>query len=858
MRELHRVLIVAFVILAGLAGAADSHAVDFGPATAYPVGTNPVGAVAGDFNGDGKPDIAVLNAGSNNVSVLLNNGDGTFQPARTFDAGNSMNAIFVGDFNGDGKLDLALFLQGNAATAANGEIRILLGNGDGTFQPGVVTTLTASAIHVEVGDFNGDKKADLVLANDDPTTLAITLEFLAGKGDGTFQSAQQIPAPGFDGIALAVADFNKDGKPDLALSMSGGVQVLLGQGNGTFQSGGTATITYSLDGIQTADLNGDGKTDLFVNSHNSITISFPCINPFHHGTCYETKTTDYQELFRGQGNGTFSGGVVDASSGPASAFADFNGDGKLDAVISGSTISLGRGDGTFTPSVFSSSTSVTLAADLTSDKLSDLVSLDSANNNIVVQLNTSPSSGADVALVEAGATPEPVGVGQQLGYSVDVLNEGPQDATAVTFTDTLPSNVTFVSASATQGACVQANLVVTCNLGALASGNDSDISIIVIPNAVGTMTNSMEVTANETDPVPANNSATQSSTVVPVYTLTVTKTGSGSGTVVNFVLHGFGPINCGSICSAELLSGRTINLVATAAAGDSFVGWGGACSGTGACLVTMTSDLSVTAEFDVKPTLTVQFAGGGTGTVKTSDGSLSCTNTDATCSAQYAPGTVVSLTAQATSASGFTSWSGACTGTDPAQCSITLNADATVTATFTLPADFSVHSASTSVSMSRGGQTTEMLSFAAQGGFSGSLALACSVAGPSPLLTCGLSPTSVTVGANPASSTLTITAPAQAANFIPMLPRHPLRALPAVWLTLSTVTLIGLGLLSGSINPRRRKLQLAVGLLLLGLQAGCGAGGAGTTGPSPQTYTVTVTATSGAFHHSTSVSVTVH
>lgn len=857
MRKVHRVWTVASVLLAGLIGAANSRAVDFGPATAYPVGTNPVGAVAGDFNGDGKPDIAVLNAGSNNVSVLLNNGDGTFQPARNFDAGNSMNAIFVGDFNGDGKLDLALFLQGNAATAANGEIRILLGNGDGTFQPAVVTALTVGAMTLEVGDFNGDKKTDLILANDDPTTLAITLEFLAGKGDGTFQAAQQIPAPGFDGIALAVADFNKDGKPDLAFSMGGSVQILLGQGNGTFHSGGTATITYTLDGIQTADLNGDGKTDLFVNSHNSIVITVPCFNPFHHGTCQETITTDYEERFLGQGDGTFATGAVEAS-GPVDAFADFNGDGKLDAVISGSAICLGRGDGTFTPSVFSSSIGVTLAVDLTNDKLADLVSLDSANNNVVVQLNTSPSSGADVALLEAGATPEPVGIGQQLGYSVDVLNEGPQAATAVTFTDTLPSNVTFVSASASQGTCVQANLVVTCNLGALASGTDSDISIIVIPNAAATITNSMDVTANETDSVPANNSATQSSTVVPVYTLTVAKTGNGTGTVRNFVFNGPSTIDCGTKCSAQLLSGRTINLIATAGAGDSFVGWGGACSGTTPCLVTMTSDQSVTAEFDVKPTLTVQFAGGGAGIVKAGDGSLSCTNTDATCSAQYAPGAMVSLTAQATNESGFTSWSGACTGTDPAQCAITLKADATVTATFTLPADFTVHSASTSLSVSRGGQTTEMLSFAAQGGFSGSLALACSVSGPSPLLACGLSPTSVTVGANSASSVLTIMAPSQAANFIPILPRHLFRALPAVWLTLPMVALIGLGLLSGTIDPRRRKLQLALGLLLLGLQAGCGAGGTGATSPSPQAYTVTVTATSGAFHHSTSVSVTVN
>jgi uncharacterized repeat protein (TIGR01451 family) len=852
MHKIRRFFTVASVVLAGLISATNSRAVDFGPATAYPVGANPIGAVVGDFNGDGKPDIAVLNADSNNVSILLNNGDGTFQPAKNFDVGNSMTAIFVGDFNGDGKLDLALFLPGNPAVASDGEVRILLGNGDGSFQTPVVTTLTTGANEIAPGDFNGDKKADLILVNTDPVTSAITLNFLAGKGDGTFQVAQQIQAHGFDAVALAVADFNRDGKLDLAFSMGGSVQIVLGQGNGTFQSGVTVSVesTFSVDRIQTPDLNDDGKTDLFVDSNALVDI--PC-TIFHHPPC--RATIHHQERFPGQGDGTFASGLVDNSLGSVVIFADFNGDGKLDAFVSASGINLGRGDGTFTPSVFSLSTLVTAATDLNNDKLADLVSLDSANNNVVVQLNSSPSSGADLALPQASASSEPVGLAQQLTYSADVLNEGPKDATGVTFSDTLPNGVNFVSATASHGTCVQSNLTVTCNVGALASGTDSVISIVVVPTAVGTITNSMNVTANETDPVPANNSATQSSTVVPVYTLTVTKTGSGSGTVRNTGLPPGRVISCGATCSAQLLSGRTIGLLATADAGDSFVSWGGACSGT-LCTVTMTSDKSVTATFDVNPMLTVKFAGGGAGIIRASDGSLSCTNTDATCSMVYGPGTVVSLTAQALNASGFTSWSGACTGTDPAQCSITLNADATVTATFTPPADFTVNSTTASLSMNSGGHATEMLSFAAQGGFSGSIALACSVTGPSPLLTCGLSPASVTVGSNSASSTLTITAPAQAADLPPVPPGDSTGALPAAWMPLPSVALIGFALLSGVSNKRRRKLQLMLGLLVLGLLAACGGGGTGA--PGPQAYTVTVTATSGAFHHSTTVSVTVN
>src|SRR6185437_29182 len=87
-----------------------SFAVEFLPATGYAVGSSPQSVVVGDFNGDGKVDLAVLNTGSNNVSILLGNGDGTFQAAKNFDAGDNPSGIFVRDFNGDGKLDLAVFM----------------------------------------------------------------------------------------------------------------------------------------------------------------------------------------------------------------------------------------------------------------------------------------------------------------------------------------------------------------------------------------------------------------------------------------------------------------------------------------------------------------------------------------------------------------------------------------------------------------------------------------------------------------------------------------------------------------------------------------------------------------------------
>src|ERR1700752_1077751 len=219
-------MVIGIVALLGIPLRAS--ATEFAAAKSYPVGTNPSGVVVADFNGDGKPDIAVVNSGSNNVSILLGNADGTFQAAKNFDAGNSMNAIFAADFNGDGKQDLALFVPGSSTNSTNGEVRILLGNGDGTFQAAVATTLTVAAAVLNVGDFNGDKKADLVLSSVDPNTESVTVEVLLGKGDGTFQPAKQIATSDLKAPAFTVADFNRDGKLDLAVVISGAVQVLLG------------------------------------------------------------------------------------------------------------------------------------------------------------------------------------------------------------------------------------------------------------------------------------------------------------------------------------------------------------------------------------------------------------------------------------------------------------------------------------------------------------------------------------------------------------------------------------------------------------------------------------------------------
>jgi len=244
---------------------------------------------------------------------------------------------------------------------------------------------------------------------------------------------------------------------------------------------------------------------------------------------------------------------------------------------------------------------------------------------------------------------------------------------------------------------------------------------------------------------------------------------------------------------------------------------------------------------------------GGSGTVTSNPAGIDCT---ASCAASFAAGTAVSLTAAPASGSIFSGWGTNCTGTGA--CNVTMTSDEFVTATFNL-IDFSITPTSASLTVPRGGQTSDVITMAPQNGnFASAIQLSCAVTGPTPLATCSLSPTSVTPGANSATSTLTVTAPTQSAELIPSGEPQVSRPLYAVFLSIS-LALIGFGLLSGKLEPRRRQLWLACGLLvgLVALQNGCGGGGSSPPPPPTLNYTVTVTATSGAIQHTTQVAVTV-
>ena len=298
---------------------------------AGPVATSSNGIqIAGDYNGDGALDLAIVNPGYHSVSVILGNRDGTFLSPQSFAVGNRPAAIVNGDFNVDGKLDLAI------TNSADNTVTILFGVGDGTFAAGGTYATGVNPQGITTADFNGDGFLDLAVVNNGGSTVGVFLSV----GGGTFGTQVIYPVGrGHSTDGIATGDFNGDGKVDLAVvnNSEGTVSALMGVGDGTFLGQKVFAVGNSkktTGGVATGDFNGDGKSDIAVVNSDDATVSVLLASPT---TVFHPQIAFAVQDFTG------SGGI---------AIADFDADGSLDlAVVNPGTQSvsvlLGRGNGAF-------------------------------------------------------------------------------------------------------------------------------------------------------------------------------------------------------------------------------------------------------------------------------------------------------------------------------------------------------------------------------------------------------------------------------------------------------------------------------------------------------------------------------
>jgi hypothetical protein len=782
-----------------------------------------------DFNGDGIPDLVIL--GNDTISLLLGNGDGTFTAAPSPSA-DLPGAIAVGDFNGDGIPDLAV-----APAFDEGNSEVLLGNGDGTFTNAGGSfgngngTVTSDSL--AVGDFNGDGKLDLVEActsiNEQPCNLLL---ILFGNGDGTFMPSSGttlafFPLAFFGAQSMAVGDFNGDGEPDLAVTNSGanGVNVLLNRNGGLSAVPASPATGASPTSIAAADFNGDGKLDLAVANSGSNNVT----------------------ILLGNGDGTFTAAASPATGKAPNSLAvgDFNGDGIPDLAVANAgsgnvTILLGNGDGTFTAAASTAAdtgSTTVAAADFNGDGKEDLVVANSGDSSATALLAESALTIATVNNIS------PAGVGTRLVkaiYSGDVNYGGSTSADVSLIVAPPGLTLSGTQVSVVAGATGASTLTITPTNGF--SG-----TVTLACDGGGYPGSASDLpTCSSIPPVTISGNA-------PVTTTLRIQTQPGT-TPAQYMEY----VN--AVDSRGVAMANTTVAVTVTAPAPSF-------ALTNTTVSIATPGVSGTSTLTITPTNGFS----GTVTIKCDGGSSPVGATDMpTCSS--IPPVTISGNAPATTTLSIQTQP----GTTPGQYMEYVKAvdsrgvamaNTTVAVTVTPPGP-SFALTNTAVSIATPGVSgTSMITISPSGGFTGSVALSCTVTGPATavdLPTCSVAAPPAITGITGVSATLTVNTTAannssNATDHTATL-HNPLKRI---------FTLGGGGVLSAflvfglSIGRRRAKtlLSLLLFMAITGAAIGCG-GTAAATPANPGTtagnYTVTVTGVSGAITQTTTVALVVN
>jgi hypothetical protein len=350
----------------------------------FPVGdVLPFSLAAGDFNGDGIPDVAVTSSAPGAIQILLGNGDGTFRQGASYSTAFGFY-VATASLRHNGILDLVI------GVAGEDYVNVMLGNGDGTFQPPVSYPTTAGSKMLTLGDFTGDGNIDVLNLEwtNSQGIVCNCIEVLPGNGDGTFGAPITTYITNTTGGAIATGDFNNDGTLDVVIAGAFGstyqIDILLGNGDGTFTDDGYYLLIGSgpvATGYFTSDKT---KVDLAVANGGGVGVLL------------------------GNGDGTFQPPVYyDTAPVPTWVIAqDLDGDGNIDLaeVISGlgprgsefppeASVLKGNGDGTFQAAEFypvgnRDNLQYIAAADFNNDGMPDLVLVGTLTEQITTLLNT--------------------------------------------------------------------------------------------------------------------------------------------------------------------------------------------------------------------------------------------------------------------------------------------------------------------------------------------------------------------------------------------------------------------------------------------------------------------------------------